>query len=335
MNYTQPGGPDTPFTETVQLSPQEQAIFDASTANQAGALNLANGDLANVQRALATPVQPISPLATGVTPGPIQYGFNPGPGLQYGFNPGGPIQGQIGGPSQEQAISQAQHAAYQAETQFLDPQWAQNAEQQQAQLTAQGLNPNSAAYGNAMTQFNNARSQAYSNAALQAVGAGNAEQNTLFGQTLNAADFANAAQAQGFGQSQAQASFANNAAAQQFAQNQGQAGFANTAQGQAFAQGQQNAGLYNAAAQQQFASQLQAQEAPINEFTALQANGQVQAPQSTPAQTSVAPTNVLGAYQLQQDALQANYAAQMQNYQSGLGGLFNLGRAAISLAGAH
>jgi hypothetical protein len=62
-------------------------------------------------------------------------------------------------------------------------------------------------------------------------------------------------------------------------------------------------------------------------------SGQVQAPSSTPAQTSIAPTNVLGAYQLQQNAEQANYQAQLQNYNSGLGGLFNLGSAALSAAG--
>jgi hypothetical protein len=59
-------------------------------------------------------------------------------------------------------------------------------------------------------------------------------------------------------------------------------------------------------------------------------SGQVQAPSSTPAQTSIAPTNVLGAYQLQQNAEQADYQAQLQNYNSGLGGLFNLGSAALS-----
>jgi hypothetical protein len=59
-------------------------------------------------------------------------------------------------------------------------------------------------------------------------------------------------------------------------------------------------------------------------------SGQVQAPQSTPTQTSVAPTNVLGAYQLQQNGQQANYQAQLQNYNAGLGGLFNLGSAALT-----
>ena len=57
---------------------------------------------------------------------------------------------------------------------------------------------------------------------------------------------------------------------------------------------------------------------------------QVGMPQSAPAQnTQVQPVNTLGAYQLQQQALQDNYAEQLKNNQSGLTGLFNLGSAAL------
>lgn len=41
-------------------------------------------------------------------------------------------------------------------------------------------------------------------------------------------------------------------------------------------------------------------------------------------QTGVSPTNVEGAYQIQQNALQNNYDAQMQNYSSMMGGLFGI-----------
>ena len=43
--------------------------------------------------------------------------------------------------------------------------------------------------------------------------------------------------------------------------------------------------------------------------------------------------NALGAYALQQNALQSDYAQQMQNSQSGLTGLFNLGSAALKTFG--
>ncbi len=57
-------------------------------------------------------------------------------------------------------------------------------------------------------------------------------------------------------------------------------------------------------------------------------------PPSAPAQnTPVQTPNALGAYALQQNALQSNYAQQMQNSQSGLTGLFNLGSAALKTFG--
>jgi hypothetical protein len=230
VNYAQPGGPNTPFTETINLSPQEQAIFDQGTANQAHALGIAGNQLGNVANALNTPVTPVLPLATGVNAGPIQYGFSQGPGLQYGFGAGGPIQSQVGGQNIDRSVTDARNAAYGQAVSQLNPQWAQNAEQQQARLTAQGLNPNDAAFQNSMSLFNNAEANAYNQANFSAIAAGDQEQNTLFGQQAQSGQFANAAQAQGFGENQAQGAFANAAAAQQFAQNQGQAGFANTAQ---------------------------------------------------------------------------------------------------------
>ena len=329
VQYTQPGGPDTPYTENVQLSPQEQAVFNQGTANQAQALGIAGNDLGNVANALNTPVQPVNPLATGVTPGAIQTGFQQSPNLQYGFGSGGPIQGQLQGAGSQQAINDATQATYNGEVNLLNPQWNQNTETNQAQLTAQGLNPNDAAYQNQMGIFNTSKNEAYDQAANQAVLAGQAEQNTLFGQGSTAGNFANAAQAQGYGENQGQASFANTAAGQDYAQNQGQAAFANTAQQQQFGQGQQNASLYDQAAQQQFQDAAAAQQLPINEFDALMSSGQVQAPQSNPAQTQVAPTDVTGAYALQQQALQQDYQSQMQNYNSSMGGLFNLGGAAL------
>ncbi|MGA0603204.1 hypothetical protein ACO2Q3_21025 [Caulobacter sp. KR2-114] len=115
-------------------------------------------------------------------------------------------------------------------------------------------------------------------------------------------------------------------------QNQAAASFGNTAQQQAYQQNLQNAQLWNSAAQQNFQNQAYAQQLPINELSALLGMGQTQLPQGyAGAQTSVAPTDVLGAYSLQQQALQNTYDAQMKNYQSSMGGLFNLGSAAMSL----
>jgi hypothetical protein len=304
ISYAQPGGPDTPYTETTTLSPQEQAIFDASTANQAGALNIATGDLGNVQNALATPVNAPTNLQTGVSNGPIQSSYGTG----------GQIQGSIGSQNINQSVQNAEQASYAQQMGLLQPQQQQAAEAQQAGLVAQGLNPNDAAYQNSQTLFGNQQATQQAQVAANAVAAGNAEQNTLFGQQATSGQFANAAQAQ-----------ANT-------QNQAAAGFANTAQSQANTEALANAGLSNAAQQQGFTDQLTAQQTPINEFTALQANGQVQSPSSTPAQTSVAPTDVTGAYALSAQQQQAQYQAQLAQYQSGLSGLYSLGSAALLAA---
>ena len=266
------------------------------------ALNIATGDLSNVQNALATPVNAPTNLQSGVTNGPIANSYGTG----------GQIQGQIGSQNINQSVQNAENASYAQQMGLLQPQQQQAAEAQQAGLTAQGLNPNDAAYQNSQTLFGNQQATQQAQVAANAVAAGNAEQNTLFGQQS------------------AQGQFANSAQAQANTQNQAAAGFANTAQQQANSQAQANAALNNSAAAQGFGEQLTAQQTPINEFTALQSNSQVQAPSSNPAQTSVAPTDVTGAYALSAQQQQAQYQAQMAQYQSGLSGLYSLGSAGIS-----
>ena len=188
------------------------------------------------------------------------------------------------------------------------------------------------AFGQAQAQnaaYNAAQAQGFGQGQAQGQFA-NAAAAQQFGQGLQGMQAANQAAAQQYAQNQGQAAFANAAQGQANSQNQAQAGFYNTAQQQAFGQSQSNAQLWNAAAQQAFQNQTYAQQLPINELDALMSSGQVALPQTGQfASTSVAPTDVTGAYALQQQALQADYAAQMQNYQSGLGGLFNLGKAVI------
>jgi hypothetical protein len=265
------------WSQSTTLSPAEQSIFQEGTQAQGTALGIANNQLGNVATALNTALPATGPLANNVT--------------------AGPIQGSIGNQNVNQAVDQTIGSQYGAMMGLQQPQMQQAAEQEQAQLTAQGLNPNDAAYQNAMTLFGNQQAQEYAQTANNAVQAGNAEQNTLFGQ--------------------------------QAAQGQ----FANAAQSQAFGEGQSNAALYNAANQQDFTNSAYAQELPINEFNSLMSSGQVNAPTSTPAQTSVSPTDVLGAYGLQAQQEQNAYASQLAQYQSGLGGLFSLGSAAIGTAG--
>ena len=227
-------------------------------------------------------------------------------------------------------VAATQLATYADARQMLDPQWSQAAEQQQAQLTAQGLNPNSAAYQNAMQIFGGQQNQAYDQAMFNAINAGNAEQNTLFGQNLAAGQFANQAQAQQYGENQGLAQFYNTAQGQANAQNAASAAFNNQSLGQNWQEQYANAQLANQAAQQRFQDQAYATQLPINEFTALMGNTQVGMPPSAPAQnTQVQPPNALGSYELQQKAQQDAYDQQMQAYDTSLSGLYGLGNSVL------
>lgn len=79
----------------------------------------------------------------------------------------------LGGSLNTQAATDAQRAgqdaAYQAQSQYLNPQFVQREQSLQAQLAAQGLAPGSQAYSNAMLNFGNERQRAYSDAANQAI----------------------------------------------------------------------------------------------------------------------------------------------------------------------
>lgn len=90
--------------------------------------------------------------------------------------------------------------------------------------------------------------------------------------------------------------------------------------------GLQQGAFDNNAQQQNFSNQATAQNMPINQLTGLLGLGQVQSPSAIPySPSSVAPTDVTGAYALNAQQQNANYNSQMQNSAAGLGGLFNLG----------
>ena len=76
------------------------------------------------------------------------------------------------------------NAIYGQEASFLNPQWQQQQAQLQDQLSRQGIPVGSQAYNNAMTQFNNAQTQAYQSAQDTAIGQGSAAAGNLFNMAL-------------------------------------------------------------------------------------------------------------------------------------------------------
>ncbi len=160
-----------------QLNPTLQGLFDQNTSLLSGGYNTWGGQL------------PQGPVSTDGLPALV--------GAPYGA--GGPIQGSVNSNFPEQ-IAQAQKAAYNTQTGFLDPQFKQKESDLEQQLADQGLSPGTEAYDRAKGDLGRQETLAYQQAQNEAVSAGNQEQSTLFGESLGAGQFANQAQQQGFGQ---------------------------------------------------------------------------------------------------------------------------------------
>lgn len=190
---------------------------------------------------------------------------------------------------------QAVDALYKANTQYLDPQFAQSQAKMESQLANQGITRGSEAYNNAMLNFNNQKQQAYTDARNQAIGQGTAAAQGLFGMGLQGAQFGNTSLGQQFGQNVTAQQLANSAAGQnnanaqtnmgltnaalgqQFGQNVTAANFANSAQQQAYNQAQGNAQFQNAAQAQQYGqnlSNMQAQNAAVNQRFGMDTSNQ-------------------------------------------------------------
>lgn len=75
-------------------------------------------------------------------------------------------------------------AVYNEQAGFLNPQWAQSQKDLQDQLSQQGIPIGSDAYNNAMTNFNNSKTQAYQAASNNAIGQGAGIAGQNFGLAL-------------------------------------------------------------------------------------------------------------------------------------------------------
>lgn len=259
------------YSQTTSLSPSEQNLFDMSQQGQQALGQTALDSLGNVQNTYSTPFSASGlPGVTGSVAAPTQ----------------GMVSQVNGGQSYQDAISQAQNAAYKGQTQYLDPQFAQGQQTLDAKLANQGLSAGDHAYDTSQLNFGNQKQQAYQGAMNSAIQAGDTEQNTLYGQGLQSANLANQVNQQQFGQNLSSANFQNSASAQALSQ---------------------ALGLYNQ---------------PLNQYNALMTGAQVQNPtfSSVPG-ANQANTDVAGitnsAYQ--------NQLAQYQAQQSGINNLFSLG----------
>lgn len=150
-SYTTPDGQTVPtYTQNVQLSPMGQQIL-AGEQGVAGSLIPAAQTIAGQVGSESTaPLNFTTPFSGYLNQGPQQLDTN------------------------------ATNAIYGQQKSFLDPQWGQQQQQLQDQLSRQGIPVGSEAYSNAMKQLENARTQAYQSAQDSAIAGGSGAASNLF-----------------------------------------------------------------------------------------------------------------------------------------------------------
>jgi hypothetical protein len=319
------------------LSPAQQQLLENYQRNQGMASNAANYQLLGVggqfNPQLNAMRSELSPLPYSGAPTGQQTSFGGYGDVQTGVQGGGPIQRNVAGPDQFAAQGlQAQNAIMARQQPLLD----RTRRMQETQLANQGIARGSEAYAADESQL--ARNE--TDAQQQAILAGNQLQQNLFGMGLQSGQFANNAQGQQFGQNLQQGNFANQAQQQQYNQGLGSASFANQALqnqfGQNQAANQQNLGYQTAGAQlanqanQQGFNQQQAQyQLPFNLYNSLQQGSQVNMPQFQGFQAP----NYLNAAQMQGQAANNAYSAQVGAQNAQTQGLFGLGGAGLQAFG--
>lgn len=274
------------FTASQTLTPQQQAINDQNTAAKYNLAGMANAQsdrlsqwLANNINISGAPSAGDPSSITGIQAPPTTFGdagqqqtsVPGGPQLDYGqgANTGG-IQGQLGytpgqvfgfgdagnvttnyGPGDFSADRDKVQDSLMAR---INPQLAVEKNQLTQQLADQGIRYGSAAYTNAMDNYNRQSNDARFSAINQA----GTEQQRMMDMAAQRAGFQNAAQQQLFTQQQARGTFYNTAQNAQFGQNLQAGTFANAAQQQQFTEQASKSQMFNAAAGQQFGQNLQA-----------------------------------------------------------------------------
>lgn len=317
VNYTQTGETGyfdqdgkyikTPqYTQTTNLSPQQQAIFDQTQKAQGNLATIANNQSSFLKDYLSKGVD-VSGAPALATPNGMKtsIGGNFATGVNQNKNIEG-IQTSYAGADDFSADRQRVEDALMARQQ---PAMQEQEDRIRSQLVASGLRPGTQAYNSEMERL----SRQQTDTRNSVIGAAGEEQARLVGMAQNAAAFNNASVLSREG-------FNNNAALQQFqAQNAASltgAQFQNAAQ-----MDQMNA---QNAARQQYISELYAQRnQPLNEIAALMNGSQIANPaqQSGPTPTtSVAGVDYTGL-------VNQKYQAELAQSQSMMGGIFGLGGA--------
>ncbi len=325
----------TRWTQNTTLDPRLQQAVDSQIDMQNQRSQLAGGLMGRVESEFSQPMQWGNaqqwggvPQAGSMSPQGIDTSRMATPGLQTSLN----FSGTQGVQGSDQSRQRAEDAIYQSATSRLNPQWDQRQQQLQTQLANQGITQNSAAYTRAMDDFNRSRTDAYTQAQMNAITGAGAEAQRNQGMDLalrqqqvgeigQQGNFANTAAGQAF-------QFGNAARDQQLAAQQAAFNQQSVAGQQNFGQQMQQSQYQNQLRQQQLAEQMQQRGYSLNEIQALLNGQQVSMPQfgSYSQAGMAAPTDYLGAANSQ-------YQAGLNSYNAQQAGLGNLMGGAASIAG--
>ena len=320
-----------PATTADQMTRGVQGEFTGGGLNTSGLQSSVNGagQIASSFEGVGSPIAQVDNNGNQIL---TSSGANQqASGLGAGLNNSAKIQSNLG-LDPTLLNQQAVDALYNANTQYLDPQFAQSQAKMESQLANQGITRGSEAYNNAMLNFNNQKQQAYTDARNQAIGQGTAAAQGLFGMGLQGAQFGNTSLGQQFGQNvtaqqlanasagqnnanaQTNMGLTNAALGQQFGQNLQAGQFANTAQQQAYNQSQGAAQFQNAAQAQQYGqnlSDMQAQNTAVGQRFGMDTSNQASTNNAQLQQYNASLANA----NLNNQALSQLYNQQLQSAQ--------------------
>jgi hypothetical protein len=292
---TQPD-PDSGWTATQTLSPEQQKLLDYQNQTSMGLGKLAGQGLGYVENMLNTPFDTsrLAELRSTLDPTNFTRAQN-APDLQTSIGQNAGMEGW--------------DRASNLMMQRLDPQMQRQSERLDAQLAAQGIPLGSEAYTRAKQDLAMQQNDLRTQAQLQAQ---NVQQN-LFGQELQAGQFGNQAQTQQFTNQLAGLGF-NNQQIQQI--------FANQLSG---------ANLSNQARQQGLQEQAYLRNEPLNTLSAVRTGSQVTGPQFVNSfnQATTQGADLLGAQQMGYNAQMGAYNAQQAGQNSMTSGLMGLAGAGV------
>lgn len=316
VRYTRdPNNPDH-YIQTTELSPEQQQLYGSTTANAQNRADIAGGSANHLAQQLANPISFSGlPERTGsVGTSPYRTGVNADSVANRNVDLSGVsgINSDFTGERQR-----VEDALYGSATKRLDPQFDQREEGIRSQLMNQGIREGSEAWGNAMREFENQRSDAYGDARDRSIAAGGAEQSRLFADAL-------AARQQGVGEQFGLGEFANQAAQQEFGNEALRTNLYNVGQQAGFDQNMSNAYLGNQARDQGINETLLPRNQAMSEFMQLYGD-YAGGPQASgiPGVSGPAPADIQGAmnqgYQYQTDMYNYDQQRNAQNMNSGVG----------------